>query len=119
MTHAPNSIEGFYATYLTGAMGSSFAIFTFREGKIAGADIGAGKYDGTYTVDPKTNLVHCLIDFVLPVGQPSITGAMAQAEPLRLKVPLALPSTIDPKEVFRIETPIGPVNARLEKIRGF
>lgn len=119
MIASPNSIEGFYAVYLTGAMGSSFAMFTFREGNIAGADVGGGKYDGTYTVDPKTEMVHCLIEFILPIGQPSITGAVAQAEPMKLKVPLVLPTTIDPQQVHLVETPIGPVNAKLEKIRGF
>lgn len=111
------SIEGFYATYFTGAMGSSLAIFAFKNGGIAGADLGGGKYDGTFTVDSNTGMVHCSVDFVMSLGQQSITGATAVNEPIKINVPLALPSTIDPKEIFRIETPIGPINARFEKIR--
>jgi hypothetical protein len=119
LTHIQKQFDGFYATYLTGAMGSTFAVFTFFDANVVGADAGGGKYDGTYTVDEINNTVHCVINFRLSPGQISITGAFAGEGPIDLTVPLALPIPIDPSEVYRIDTPIGPINAKFEKIRNY
>jgi hypothetical protein len=119
MSDSENAVEGFYVAYLTGGMGSSFAMFTFKNGIIAGADTGGGKYDGVYEIDESNQKNLCEIEFILPVGAQSITGAAAKAEPLKILVPVVFPIKIKPDEVFRIDTVIGPVNVRLEKIRGF
>lgn len=112
-------IEGFYTTFFTGQMGSSVGIFTFKDGVIVGADIGGGRYDGTYVVDTRTQTVHCQVQFALQLGGQSITGAEAVNEPIKVPVALTLPATIDPKEIYRIDTAIGPVNARFEKLRDY
>ena len=119
MTKSKTIFDGFYASYLTGTLGSSFGMFTFKDGTIAGADTGGGKYDGVYEIGEQDNKCYCKIDFVLPLGGQSITGASAKDEPIRITVPVIFPGEIRSDEVFRVETIIGPVNVRLEKIRGF
>jgi hypothetical protein len=111
--------EGFYAFYFTGATGSSFGLLTFKKGIIVGVDVGGGKYDGTYTLDTEHMTARCIVDFVLTLGNQSITGAMAVTEPIRISVPVVLPIRIDPTTHHRIETPIGPINARFERLRGY
>lgn len=119
MAKNSNDFDGFYAAYFTGAFGSSIAILTFLNGRIAGADIGGGLYDGKYELAKGVNTVQCEVEFVLRAGNQSITGATSQSEPVRVKVPLELPSIIDPNGVHLIKTPIGAINARFEKLRGY
>lgn len=81
--------------------------------------MGGGKYNGSYTIDPRNSFAHCVVNFVLPIGNQSITGAIAANEPISLAVSVVLPTKLDPALYHRIETPIGPINARFEKLRGF
>lgn len=113
-----HTVDGFYAAYFTGATGNSFGMFVFQDGVVVGADAGGGKYDGTYTVAPDAERLDATIEFTLPVGNFSITGAAATAEPLTISVALSLPTKFTASDVHRIETPIGPINAKLDKIRG-
>ena len=41
-----SQIDGFYAAFLTGREGNSFAMFIIRRGVVAGADVLGGTYDG-------------------------------------------------------------------------
>jgi hypothetical protein len=114
-----DKLEGFYAAYFTGSLGSSLAVFCFKGGALAGADVGGGKYNGTYTLAPDGNAANCVVTFVLQVGQQSITGQRSEQSNNAIKVPVALSLPIDPKVVTRIDTAIGPINARFEKINSF
>jgi len=109
--------DGIYSVYMAGADGLSFAVLMFRDNIIAGADGGGGIYDGNYSI--QDGQLTGQIKFTLPIGGASITGASASGEPLIFDVPIQLPVSFDPEEFFRIETPVGPVNAKFEKIRGF
>lgn len=111
-------IDGFYVAYFTGATGSSFGMFVFRDGLVVGADAGGGRYDGTYAVTAEGKQIEAVIKFTLPVGNFSITGATAQTEPISVEVPLKLPAEFNRMDVHRIETPIGPINAKFDKVRG-
>jgi hypothetical protein len=120
MTNKKQSkMDGFYIAYFTGVAGNSFAMFVFKEQVIAGADAGGGTYDGDFDVTPDGAHIEGKVRFALPVGQASITGAATSAEPLKIEVPLRLPTDFNATDVHRIETPIGPINARFEKVRGF
>lgn len=110
--------DGFYNAYFSGENGNSFAMFVFTDGKIAGADAGGGLYDGHYTFDDGNAQVIATITFILRLGHTSITGASSEEEPIRVDVPVTLPNVIDSDTVHRIDTPLGPINARFQKVRG-
>jgi hypothetical protein len=114
-----SKIDGIYAAYFTGAVGSSIGIFLFKEGIIAGADAGGGKYDGYFNQTEDDQHIEGIVQFMLPIGNQPITGAIAEAEPISIEVSLKLPTEINRNDVHRIETPLGPINAKFEKIRGF
>lgn len=112
-----NSVDGFYAAYLSGIAGNSIGMFVFKDGTVVGADGGGGRYDGEYFVTQDQKYIEASIRFMLPIGGASITGITAGSEPLTMTVPLRLPVDFNRTDVHRIETPIGPINAKLEKIR--
>jgi len=114
-----NPFGGFYSAYFAGTAGNSFGVFVFKEGLIAGADAGGGKYDGIYEVSDDGKTITGSVSFIIPIGHQTITGAAATTEPISFDVPIKLPTEINKNEVFRIETPAGPVNAKFEKIKGF
>ncbi len=113
------TIDGFYVAYFTGAAGNSYGMFVFREGVVTGADAGGGRYDGEYQLSKDGTKVEGKIKFFLTAGNASITGAQAGSEPISIEVPIQLPVEIDRADVYRIETPIGPINAKFDKVRGF
>lgn len=114
----PIAIDGFYAAYLAGATGNSIAMFIFKDGTVVGADAGGGRYDGDYMATSDGKHIEAKVRFTLPIGNQSITGAAATMEPLAIEVPLRLPVEFSRNDVHRIETPIGPINAKFDKIRG-
>ena len=75
-------------------------------------------YDGHYTIDHGNAQVNASITFILRLGHTSITGASSEEEPIRVDVPVTLPVVIETESVHRIDTPLGPINARFQKVRG-
>jgi hypothetical protein len=110
-------MDGFYAAYLTGSAGSSIAIFVFQNNKIAGADAGGGKYDGEYKISEDGESVIGNMKFSMPVGGSSITGASATTMPILIDIPFKIPLNFSKDDIILFNTPIGPVNAKLVKIR--
>lgn len=109
--------DAIYTAYFTGKAGSTFALLVFRDGVIAGADAGAVHYDGTYELTSDLRNIIGNIEVSSPAGATSITGVSNPDQPLTYDVPFRLPVELDPDMVYRIETPIGPVNAKFKKER--
>lgn len=116
MSKSP-SANGIYTAYLTGVAGSSFGMFVLKDGVIAGGDAAGGIYDGSYSLSSDGKYWEGSIAFGMPVGGLTITGHSAQSEPLQIDVPLKLPLDFTEKSEIRIETPIGPLNARFVLVR--
>ena len=114
-----NSIlfDGFYSAFMTGSAGTTFAIFVFKDGILAGTDRGGGKYDGKYEVSESEEVVTGEINIILPTGSNSITGPIADSGPIRFSVQIKIPTRLDAAEYIRVETPTGPINAKLAKLR--
>lgn len=110
-------IDGIYSAYFTGLAGNSFGMFVFKDGVISGADAGGGKYDGNYEIVEQGALLSGTVVFILPIGNQSITGTAATSEPIVFEVPIQLPTKINEQEIYPIQTPAGPINARFEKLR--
>ena len=110
-------IDGIYLGFFTGALGSSFGVFLFKDGVIAGANAGGAVYDGHYENTEGGAFV--VGEVVLQAGEnlALITGLTTGASPLKLSIPIKLPVTFSEEDVHRIEPPAGPVNARFKKVR--
>jgi len=111
-------ISGFFRIAFTGTAGSGFGMLVLRDGNIAGADIGGATYDGTYTENLSTSEISINVIMSAPAG---IT-------PVQTVVPLAAPISVPIKATFAqeainsqkptlLQTPLGPVNVVLQKIR--
>ena len=114
-----DDVEGFYVGYFSGATGNSMGMFVFRDGVVAGADIGGGLYNGKYSIEPAPDeKVAVTLTFFLPTGHLTITGITADAQPLSVEMNFDLPVQFDKDAIHRIETPLGAINAKLDKVRG-
>lgn len=108
--------KALYVAYFTGVAGQSMGLFYIGDGVIAGIDVAAMQYDGTYSTSADGDL-DGMVEYVLPAGVPLITGAPAGIMPMRVPVRLHLPLNFYDGRVLTIDTPTGPVNARFEKIK--
>ncbi|MFP5480278.1 MAG: hypothetical protein ACLGIE_11415 [Alphaproteobacteria bacterium] len=111
--HLENQLEGIYTAYLTGIAGQGLAMFVFTNGKIAGADMAGLTFSGSYSVESGRMVGEVI--YTMPAGTMSITGASFDRESDAIRVPIDLPTKIDPRETYLINTPIGPLNAKFIK----
>ena len=109
--------DGIYTAYMTGRAGQGMAMFVFRDGKIAGADLSGLTFSGTYV--GRDGLITGYIEYQMPAGSRSITGLSFEKTSDSIRVPIELPEALNPDETYRINTPIGPLNAKLVKNVGF
>jgi len=112
-----NDINGFYAGYFSAAAGEGVAIFVFRNGVLTGVDAGGFSYDGTLEETSGGNFA-VVATIRIPPHAPSIIGITGGEHGTNYSVEFKLPSSFLDKPFIRIETPNGPVNMRLVKIRG-
>lgn len=112
------NVDGMYTAYFTGATGNSLGMFIFQGGVITGADVGGGRYDGEYAFSENGKRIQGDVKFSLPIGNSTITGFAAETTPIVVELTLDLPAEFNRHDVHRIETPLGPINAKFEKIRG-
>jgi len=102
-------IDGIYTAYLSGQAGQGLAMFVFVDGTIAGADLTGITFSGKYVIEG--DRMKGSINYEMPAGTTSITGASFDSTSGNIAVPIDLPVNLDPNETYRIVTPIGPVNA--------
>jgi hypothetical protein len=108
--------KALYVAYFTGVAGQSIGLFYIGDGMLVGIDVATMQYNGSYQIRPDGGL-EGLVEYVLPAGAPLITGTPVGAAPTSVSVKLALPADFADGRVITIETPLGPVNAKFEKVR--
>ena len=108
--------KALYVAYFTGVAGQSVGLFYIGDGVIAGIDVGGMQYDGTFSTAADGSLDGA-VNYVLPAGIASITGAPVGAIPMPVAVKLNLPPDFYSGHTITIETPTGPVNARFERMK--
>ena len=108
--------KALYAGYFTGVAGQSIGLFYIGDGLLIGVDVATMQYDGAYTTKPDGSLEGA-VQYVLPAGVSLITGAPAGVAPTRITTNLTLPADFADGRVITIETPLGPVNAKFEKLK--
>ncbi|KWV59824.1 hypothetical protein AS156_30330 [Bradyrhizobium macuxiense] len=109
-------MDGFYAAYLTGRAGNTIVLFAIRGEIFIGVDGGGLKYDGQ--VEATERGLKCTIVYVIPAQAANlITGASPPATEQRVPLEFVLPKDFWNGQVIGITTPMGPVNAKFQKLR--
>ena len=109
-------LDGIYAGYMAGTGGNGLALFTLMGGVLVGADMGGVIFDGAYSEDPDGGFSGSVVVKV-PAGVTVIQGVTAPPQGLRYEVPLRMPTNFLAEPYFEITTPLGKINARLQKLR--
>ena len=112
----PN-IDGIYAGYFSAVGGNGLVLFIIRQGIIAGADL-TSKYDGNYQWNEQKEEFEGSVNVRLNPGGMTIQGVPTGAQGLEYVLKLSLPLDFSQRPYITLSTPLGPVNARFEKIRG-
>jgi len=111
-------MNGFYAAYMTGKGGVSTLLFAIKDGVVVGVDMGGMKYDGRVEVAEPSKEWRFSVEYLIPPGVSLITGGSV-ATPTRVPLEFSLPANFANGQVVRIDTPLGPVNAKVERLRDF
>ncbi|OCJ63477.1 hypothetical protein A6U97_13410 [Agrobacterium tumefaciens] len=109
-------LDGFYVGYMS-ADGYGVVLFVFKGNNIVGVDAGGVKFDGSYTQDLTTNSFKGNITVDAPPNIDLIQGINTGPNGLKYEVPFSMPENFLEAPFIRVDTPFGPVNIKLEKLR--
>jgi hypothetical protein len=107
--------KSLYIAYVTGAVGNTIALYYIGDGILAGVDAGGTKYDGTYRIEDDGSYKGSLT-YIIPRGVPVITGQVTTEEQT-VQLPFLLPKKFWDGQVVRLDSAIGPVNVKFEKLK--
>lgn len=111
-------MDGFYVAYLTGRGGNSLLLFAIRSKTLVGVDVGGMKYDGNVEVAPNGGYSFH-VEYVVTPGTPLITGVGSVASPTPVSLDFNVPTNFADGVIVSIQTPFGPVNVKISKLRDF
>lgn len=112
-----DSLNGFYAAYLSGKAGQGFAMLVFRNGKIAGAGpLGEG-FDGHYE-DAGSGMLSVSVATKVPPNVALIQGGTTGPDGETNTLTFQMSQNFSTQEFLRIETHRGPINVKIVKVRG-
>lgn len=110
-------MDGIYAMYFTGAVGSGHGLIMLSAGTITGADAAGVLYDGSYSLNPDRTLLTGSLTMQVPSGTSLVTGASAGEAPLTFEVPLSLPANLGNGRPLPLKMATGTVNVIFKKLR--
>lgn len=110
-------IDGFYAVYLTSSTGNGAAMVVILNGKIAGADPFGVKIKGTCSRRADTYKAKVMIE-VPPAGA-LLQGGNAGPDGSKYEIAFSFEHPLDGLPFRRIDTPLGPINAKFVKVSSF
>lgn len=110
-------MDGFYSAHMTGSEGQGFALFVFRAGTIVGADPLGVSFDGSYEISSDQTQISGSVTVRVPPNGLVIQGLTTGPDGLVYSVLLDFPVDFGSLPFVRVETPLGPINLRLRKIR--
>lgn len=113
----PTDFDGFYAIYYQGSAGPGLAQIQLTEGKIVGADITGGLWDGQFAVDLVNHDLTCDVSIRLPAGVALATTGQPPKGGETLNMKFTLPHDFATKPYIALDLPIGKVNVRFQKLR--
>jgi len=104
--------------YLTGRGGNSVMLFAIKSNALIGVDAGGMKYDGRVEQAAPGN-VHFHIEYVVSPGTPLITGVGGVASATPVVLDFDMSENFANGTIVSVQTPFGPVNAKVSKLRDF
>ncbi|GLR56207.1 MULTISPECIES: GrlR family regulatory protein [Rhizobium] len=107
--------DGLYQLEFAGRNGSGYGVLIFDNGRVYGSDIGHGKWDGSYTMNPITKSAEIELTVQMPAGSESVLGP---AQPFSWNVDVK--ATMNPSlDVGYIDaqTNLGPAKAKYTYMR--
>ncbi len=104
-----------YSVFVTGSAGSNIVLLYVDDKVVGGIDAGTGQYRGTAVRLPDGGL-RGTVQLTVKPGQPLLTGGVAPEGMPAIPIQFDLPPNFDDARTILITTPIGPVNARFEKL---
>lgn len=111
-------MDGLYAAFLTGMAGNGVVFLVLQNGVVTGADFTGVTLDGTYVPNEGGKSVTLKLISRSPPGITTIQGAVISAQGQTNEMAFVAPLGED-TPFFSIDTPNGPVNVRLQKLRSF
>jgi hypothetical protein len=111
-----SQIDGFYAAYFTSREMNGFAILAMRNGMIAGADQSGTLFDGQYQLT-STGSHDGQVTVNLPANGNSIQGVKTGSDGMSYTTEMSLPTDFLQRQFVRLDTPLGPVNMKLVRLR--
>lgn len=107
--------DGMYAIEFAGKNGDGMGVLIFDNGKVYGGDVGFGKYDGTYTMNPETKRADIKLRVEMPAGSESVLGPK-QPFSWNVEVTTSLDPTKD-SDMISVHTNLGAAQAKYTFMR--
>ena len=111
-------MSGFYAAFITGVDSEGLVLFVAYDGKIVGTDPSKVLFDGTYYIDGNGNLVGQVTVSAPPNGT-LVQGVSTGPSGVKYETSFVIPVDFEDRDYIRIDTPLGPVNAKFSKLRDY
>ncbi len=108
--------DGMYKIDYAGNTGSGYATLIFESGRIYGADVAHGQYDGHYEANPTTGLVDTSVRVLMPANTPSVIG-LVQPFDWTLDVKASMNPARDSDNIQVTNNLGAPLAARYEFLR--
>ena len=108
--------DGMYKIDYAGNTGSGYATLIFESGRIYGADVARGQYDGHYEANPNTGLVDISVRVLMPANTPSVIGVV-QPFDWMLDVKASMNPARDSDDIQVANNLGAPLAARYEFLR--
>ncbi len=109
-------IDGFYVGYVS-AENYGVLMFVLKDDKLVGVDAGGVKFDGTIEQDPDTKVYSGTVKVTAPPNVDLVQGINTGPDGLTYETSLSLPENFLDAPFIDLNTPLGPVNIKLEKLR--
>lgn len=108
--------EGFYAVFFAGSSGEGYGVFIFRSGRILGADPLGVTFDGQYAIE-EDGQIGVQVHVSVPADGQVVQGVTSGPSGIEYDISMMLPADFAESQFVRVETPLGPVNARFKWLR--
>ena len=111
--------EGIYSMIYDGMPGAiGMGMILLETGRVTGADIDSGRYDGTYRYNERTGMLDAELEAVFPAGTRLVSHAAPLAQEARFPLRVALPVNLGGQNVLPFSLPgIGQVRVVFKKLR--
>lgn len=110
-----DEIAGIYACYYSSTEGYGAAIFLAFQGKLTGVDPNGVLLDGFYGKAGGCYRLKVLVD--APAGTQLVQGGEAGPKGQKYEVEVPFKESLTEQPFFEVDTPLGPLNVRFQKLR--